>query len=103
MDRETVDNARKELKDAYTKYEILKISLLEAEGEWMKKKKIFEKYDYELALEDGRRTILPPAGTKKTPAKPVELSLEQILSIATQLGISIEDTTITTADAQEVE
>lgn len=91
MDRETVDNARKELKDAYTKYEILKISFLEAEGEWMKKKKIFEKYDYELALEDGRRTILPPAGTKKTPAKPVELTLEQIKSIANTLGISIEE------------
>ena len=62
MDRETVDQAKKELREAYTKYAIIRKAFLEAEGEWMKKKKIFERYDYELALEDGRRIILPPAG-----------------------------------------
>ncbi len=91
MDKETVDKVKEELKCAYTKYSLIKIKFLEAEAEWMKKKKIFEKYDYELALEDGRRTILPPAGTKKTPAKPVELTLEQIISIANTLGIAIEE------------
>ena len=108
MDKETVDKVKEELKCAYTKYSLIKIKFLEAEAEWLKKKKVFERYDYELALIDGRTKIMPPAGQKKVPVtKPVELSLDQILSVAARLGVSIDEASIPddkeeAADVEEI-
>ena len=49
----------------------------------------FEKIDRELAMIDGRYQVLDPPDKRK--AKKVELTYEQILDIAAQLGIEIKE------------
>ncbi len=87
MDKETLDKARSERDEAYKVYSELKELYLEAEANWLMKKKVFEKYDYELALIDGRLKKLP---AKHKEEKPIVLTLDQIERIASALGVSIE-------------
>ena len=88
MDKETVDKAKKESDEAYLVYSNLKAQYQEAEKNWLKKSRRFQDFDYQLALTDGRFKKLPPAGECKQKKKP-ELSLDQIKTIAANLGINI--------------
>ena len=88
MDKETVERAKKESDEAYLIYSNLKAQYQEAEKDWLKKSRRFQDFDYQLALTDGRFKKLPPAGECKQKKKPT-LTLEQLQTIASKLGISI--------------
>ena len=59
MDKETVDQARKEADEAWTKFALLKDAYLKAESDYCKKQTKFRNFDYELALIDGRFKKVP--------------------------------------------
>jgi hypothetical protein len=99
MDKETVERAKKESDEAYLVYSNLKAQYQEAEKDWLKKSRRFQDFDYQLALVDGRFKKLPPAGECKQKKEP-ELSLDQIKTIATNLGINISvETDLSDKDA----
>ena len=81
--------AKLEASAAYTKYAEVKKIYDQAEREWVSAQKEFEQLDYQLALIDGRRTILPPQVSGKKVAKQPMLTLEQIKEIAKKLGIQV--------------
>lgn len=88
MDKETVDGLRTETERLYTKYHLLKDLAEKAEKEYLKKSAEFKKADYKLAEEDGRLKKIPASG-KKGKREPIELTLDQLKSIAEKLGIDL--------------
>ena len=88
MDKSTVDIAQKEAEEAWLKLSILKDAYFKAEKDYLKKSSRFRNFDYELALTDGRLKKVAPSGERKVKKQP-ELTLEQIRTIAQNLGISI--------------
>jgi hypothetical protein len=61
------------------------------EKAWMKLRKEFETLDYELAMMDGRYKVLPAQGVRvKKVASANDLSVDQILKIAKELGIDLD-------------
>ena len=89
MDKETVDQARKEAEVAYTKFKVLKDAYLKAENDYLHKLRRFQNFDHELAEVDGRLKKLPPQGQRKE-KKPPELTVDQLRKIAATLGINID-------------
>ena len=88
MDKETVDKAREEAEQAWTKFSLLKDAYIKAESDYIKKLSRFKNFDYELAQVDGRLKKVPPSGERK-PKKQAELTLDQLKSIAATLGVNI--------------
>lgn len=84
-----VDIARSDAESAYTKYHLLKEAADKAEKIYLEKLNTFKDLDYKLALVDGRLKKLPPSGEGRKEKKQPELTLEQIQSIAANLGIKI--------------
>jgi hypothetical protein len=82
---------RDECGRAYTQYRKTK-ELYEAhKHEWEYWRSRYEALDRELALTDGRLRICPCGKKEKVPAKPPELTKEQLLAIAEKLGIEIKE------------
>ena len=88
MDKSTVDQARKEAEEAYTKVSLLKDAYWKAEADYEKKVSRFRNFDYELAQTDGRLKKLPSQGERKVKKQP-ELTLDQLKDIATKLGFDL--------------
>lgn len=59
--------------------------------EWDYWRDKYEEIDRDLALRDGRLHVCKSCGKTKTPAKPPELTKEQLLAIAEKLGIEIKE------------
>jgi hypothetical protein len=59
--------------------------------EWEYWREKFEALEYEIALTDGRLHICPCGKKEKAPAKPAELTKDQLLAIAEKLGIEIKE------------
>ena len=90
MDKVTVDLARKEAEEAWTKVSLLKDAFYKAESDYIKKVSRFRNFDYELAQTDGRLKKVPSKEQQeRKPKKQPELTLDQLNTIAAKLGISI--------------
>lgn len=51
-------------------------------------KKLYESLEYQIAILDGRKQIIPPGGSKERKSKVVtDLTEEQIMELAKRLGI----------------
>jgi hypothetical protein len=81
---------RDEAARAYSVYKKSKELYKAHEKEWRYWNEKFEALDYETALKDGRFHICPCKKKEKAPAKPAELTKEQLLAIAEKLGIEIK-------------
>ena len=90
MTKETVDQARKEAGDAYSRLQKLKPLYEAAERDYLNKSRVFQDLDYQLALTDGRLKKIPSPSDKVTKEKKQpELTLDQLKSIAATLGVNI--------------
>jgi hypothetical protein len=88
MDKSTVDQARKEAEEAYTKVSLLKDAYWKAESDYIKKAARFRNFDYELAQTDGRLKKIP-SSTQRKPQKQPELTIDQLKAIAMKLGFDL--------------
>jgi hypothetical protein len=88
MDKSTVDQAKKEAEEAYTKLALLKDAYFKAESDYIKKLSRFRNFDYELAQTDGRLKKIPAQGERKVKKQP-ELTLDQLKAIAENLGFDL--------------
>lgn len=88
--KEYVEKLRKEAEAAHTKYLLLKDQATRAESEYLEKSKRFRDLDYQLALVDGRMKKVESGEKKGKKVDIGSLSLDDILSLAAQLGVSLE-------------
>ncbi len=89
MDKQTVDQARKEAEEAYVKFSLLRDAFIKAETNYFKKLRQFKDMDYVLALTDGRLKKIPTGEKGRETKKQPELTLDQLKSIAAKLGVNI--------------
>jgi len=86
-----LNNIHKELEKVYKDLMKSKEVYQKHEKAWMKLRKEFETLDYELAMMDGRYKVLPAQGVRvKKVASANDLSVDQILKIAKELGIDLD-------------
>lgn len=88
MNKETVDRCRKDAEAAYIVYHELEIRYLAAQVDYLKKRKRFQAFDYELALTDGRLKKIPEHQRQK---KKKELTLIDVQRIAEILGVNLTE------------
>ena len=100
MDKETVDAARVDAERAYVIYTNLKKQFEEAQLTYIRLSRKFQDYDHCLALTDGRLKVIPPTVRKEK--KPPELTLAQIIELASKLGINISEDKEEEEDEKEV-
>jgi len=100
MDKETVDAARREAGEAYIVFaEAMKVYEA-ASIDWLRKKGRFQELDHQLAMSDGRLKVVPPRQRKDV--KQPELTLGQIMSIASALNIKVTEEEEEEENAEEV-
>jgi len=87
--REKRRQLREEVRKTHKKLiKLCNIKYMMEEKYW-KQKGQYEKVDLELAMVDGRHRIVTAGQAKVSKEKPVELTQDQLISIAKKLGIEI--------------
>lgn len=85
-----LNNIHKHLEEVYKRLVDAKAVYNKVEKEWIKIRNDFESLDRELAMKDGRFKILPSQVKKVKKVTTIEdLSTEQLLKIAEQLGVDL--------------
>lgn len=89
LKKETLE-ARQKAGESYKRFLILQPLYQAAERDYLRKSKIFQDLDYQLALLDGRLKKIPsPSDREQKQKKQPELTLEQLKSIAEKLGFDL--------------
>jgi len=89
--KEDLVKTHRKLTKAHKKMRASRETYLEHEKVWSKLSEQHRRLDYQLAMLDGRYKVLSPQGTRKTREKDVsELTTDQILRIAEELGVDLK-------------